>query len=140
APEDGPASAGQPAAAAGVEADAAVDGDGGQERAGDLLDLVPARNREAGGAVVPGQVPDLRAGEGPVGGGAKARGQDASVAVDDGGDPHVDGAGDSPAALDGPEAADGQVLVVLGGAVEPAVVGNVEDEVGGGRAVPPAVG
>ena len=47
---------------------------------------------------------------------------------------------DAAAALDRPEAADGQVLVVFAGAVEPAVVGDVEQEIDRRPAVAAGVG
>ena len=53
-----------------------------------------------------------------------------AVAVDQGRDPGVDRAGQGDAVLDGAEDADGQVHVVLRRAVEPAVVGEVQQDVG----------
>ena len=63
-----------------------------------------------------------------------------AIAVDDGGDAHVDAARDGAAALDGAESADGQVLVVFAGAVEPAIVGDVEQKIRRCLAVAAAIG
>ena len=70
----------------------------------------------------------------------RSRRQDAAVGVDQGGDAHVDGATDAAAALHRPESADRQMFVVFARAVEPAVVGDVEEEIDRRLAVAAGVG
>jgi hypothetical protein len=57
------------------------------------------------------------------------------VAVDHRGNTHFHGTHHGPPRFDGEETADGQMLGVLAGAVEPAVVGNIDEEIHRGRIV-----
>src|SRR5262249_38816578 len=56
---------------------------------------------------------------------------DPAITVDHCRDAHVDGAGNAPATLDGAKAAEGQVLLVFAGTVEPTIVGHIYQEVYG---------
>src|SRR5207253_1087454 len=98
---------GQPVAPTCVGADAPVERYGGADDARNLLRLSPGR---------------------------AGQGDDPAVAVDDCGHAHVDGPRHSPPAFDGPETAVREVFLVLAGAVEPAVVGNVDEEIDHGLA------
>ena len=66
---------------------------------------------------------------GRLGGDLRQRGDHPAVAVDDGRDAGVGRTGERHAVLDRPERADRQVHVVLGRAVEPAVVGLVQEDI-----------
>jgi hypothetical protein len=65
-------------------------------------------------------------GLGPV---QSGQGDDPSRRIDHRRDAHIDGPHQAPSAFDGAEAADRQVLFVLFGTVEPAVVGKVDEEI-----------
>src|SRR5436190_5966737 len=56
------------------------------------------------------------------------QGDDAAVRIDDRGDAHVHRPDHTSPRLDRTEAGDGQVLLVFGRSVEPAVVRDVDDE------------